>query len=119
MALNQNQNHQLFPDQSAMALPPLPPITASQDWLMSTHHVMGIGDINGDVNFLEDQQPINTNPQQQLHHVYPFITPNNQAPPLGLQSSSSTDISMEFSHFLSYELERQTTEMEAYLQLQV
>lgn len=116
MALN--QNHQLFSDQS-MALPPLPPVTASQDWLITSHD-MGIRDINGGVNFLEDQHPIYTNSQQQLHPVYPnYIIPNNQAPPLTLPSSSSTDLSMEFSHFLSYELERQTTEMEAYLQLQV
>ncbi|WOG97758.1 hypothetical protein DCAR_0417099 [Daucus carota subsp. sativus] len=101
-----------------MALPPLPSVTASQDWLMSPH-LMGIGDVNiGGAIFSEDQQPY-TNPQQQLNHVYdPFISPANQAPPLGLPSSSPTDLSTDFSQFLAYELDRQTTDMEAYLHLQ-
>lgn len=99
-----NQNDQLFSD--SMALPPLPPITAaSQDWLMSSQ-LMGI---NGGVNFSEDQHPYMTNPQQLL----------NQAPPPAFPSSSSTDLSVDFSQFLSFELQRQTTDLEAYLHLQV
>lgn len=109
MSFNQNQ----FLSDQFMALPPLPSVTASQDWLMSPH-AMGIGDVNiGGAIFSED-------PQQQLNHGYdPFISPANQAPPLGLPSSLSTDLSMDFSQFLAYELDRQTTDMEAYLHLQV
>ncbi|KAK1362286.1 RING-type domain-containing protein [Heracleum sosnowskyi] len=110
MALN-HQNDLLFSDQS-MGLPSLPPpVTASQDWLMSSQ-LMGI---NGGVNFSEDQQLYMTNPQQLL---YPLTIPNNQAPPLALPSSSSTDLSMDFSRFLSFELQRQTTDLDAYLHLQ-
>lgn len=110
MALNQND--QLFSDQS-MALPTLPLTTASQDWLLSSDQLMGI---NGGANFSENQLPYMTNPQQLL---YPFTSPNNQAPPLALPPSLSTDLSMDFSLFLSSELQRQTSDLEAYLHLQV
>lgn len=126
-----NQNMGLgLPFSLPLPMPMPMPICGSQDWHMGS--VMGIDDDNG-VCFQENpiQIPI-TNPQQttqqeQFHQVFQFLGPNNAIGNNNHQavagpSSSSRGhsfLSMEFSHFLASELEKQRAEMDSYLQFQV